>query len=220
MRPFSSWVLEMNEKNDLPWVRGFDPILRTLHWLLAISILSLLITSQLVEYFFDHDPYEKVIWGYHILSGYVFAGTLIARVLWGFVGPETARWKDLWHPKAWGEAIRTRKIPKRERAGHDPLASSAYLFAYSVMALMAITGLALAAVKFSRGPLAGWIGGMRSLKDVVGEPHEVGFALILGFVVLHLAALVFHMVRKDRVPQSMITGKQYLETPNDSENDR
>ena len=32
---------------------------------------------------------------------------------------------------------------------------------------------------------------------------------MLGFIGLHLAALVFHQLRGERVAQSMVTGKQY-----------
>jgi cytochrome b len=42
------------------------------------------------------------------------------------------------------------------------------------------------------------------------EPHEAGFALILGFIAVHLGALAFHQWRGERVAQSMVTGRQYL----------
>jgi cytochrome b len=34
---------------------------------------------------------------------------------------------------------------------------------------------------------------------------------MLGFIGLHMAALVFHQLRGERVAQSMVTGKQYLD---------
>lgn len=93
--------------------------------------------------------------------------------------------------------------------GHDPIASLAYLFAYAVMAFMIVTGSGLAASKFQAGPLAGWLGNAAWLEDVLKDPHEVGFALMLGFIGLHMAALVFHPLRGERVAQGMLTGKQY-----------
>ncbi len=189
--------------------RVFDPLLRLLHWVIALSIVSLIVTSQLADWF-EHGPYEKALWNLHILIGYTLTAGLLTRLLWGLVGPASARWRDLWHPAVWKDSLRNMRLPKAHRAGHDPLASLGYLFAYGVMALMVVTGLGLAASEFQAGPFAGWLGDMAWLEDVLGEPHEFGFGLMLGFIGLHLAALVFHQWRGERVAQSMVTGKQYL----------
>jgi cytochrome b len=186
----------------------FDPLLRALHWTIALAIVALVATSQLAE-LFEHGPYEKTLWNLHILSGYVLSAGLLARLLWGLVGPASARWRDLWHPGVWKASLGKLRLPTKHRTGHDPIASLAYLFAYGVMALMVATGLGLAASEFHAGPLAGWLGGADWLEDVLGEPHEVGFALMLGFIGLHMAALVYHQLRGERVAQSMVTGKQY-----------
>ena len=190
--------------------RVFDPLLRLLHWVIALSIVALIATSQLAEAFED-GPYENTLWNLHILTGYVLTAGLLTRLLWGVVGPVSARWRDLWHPAVWKDSLRNLRLPSAHRAGHDPVASLAYLFAYGVMALMVVTGLGLSASEFQTGPLAGWLGNAGWLEDVLGEPHEVGFVLLLGFVGLHMAALVFHQLRGERVAQSMVTGKQYLD---------
>jgi len=191
--------------------RVYDPLLRLLHWAIALSIVALIVTSQLADWF-EHGPYEKTLWNLHIVIGYTLTAGLLTRLLWGLVGPLSARWRDLWHPAVWKESLRTLRLPATHRAGHDPLASLAYLFAYGVMALMVVTGLGLAASEFQTGPLAGWLGDAAWLEDVLKEPPEFGFSLLLGFIGLHLAALVFHQWRGERVAQSMVTGKQYLGT--------
>lgn len=188
--------------------RVFDPLLRLLHWTIALAIVSLIATSQLADWF-EHGPYEKTFWNLHILSGYVLTAGLLTRLLWSLVGPASARWRDLWHPAVWKDSLRNLRLPRTHRAGHDPLASLGYLFAYGVMAFMVVTGLGLAASEFQAGPLAGWLGNVAWLEDVLGEPHEFGYGLMLGFIGLHLAALVFHQWRGERVAQSMVTGKQY-----------
>jgi len=119
----------------------------------------------------------------------------------------------------WKDSLRNLRLPSAHRVGHDPIASLAYLFAYGVMALMVVTGLGLSATEFQTGPLAGWLGNMPWLEDVLGEPHEVGFALMLGFIGLHMAALVFHQFRGERVAQSMVTGKQYLDAESGVQHD-
>ncbi len=188
--------------------RVYDPLLRLLHATIALSVLALIITSQLADWF-EHGPYEDTLWNAHILSGYALAISLLMRLLWSVVGPTTARWRDLWHPNLWKDSLRNLRLPKAHRVGHDPIASLAYLFAYGVMALMVVTGLGLAASEFQAGPLAGWLGNATWLEDVLEDPHEAGFVLMLWFIGLHMAALVFHQLRGERVAQSMLTGKQY-----------
>jgi cytochrome b len=196
-------------QSNTPTRRVYDPLLRLLHWVTALSVVALIASSQLAEWF-DHGPYETAIWNLHILSGYVLTVALLTRLLWGLVGPASARWRDLWHPSTWKDSLKNLRLPSAHRVGHDPIASLAYLFAYGVMALMVVSGLGLAASEFQTGPLAAWLGNAGWLEDVLEDPHEAGFVLMLGFVGLHMAALVFHQLRGERVAQSMVTGKQYL----------
>lgn len=196
----------------------YDPLLRALHWSIALTILALVITSQLAEAF-EHGPLETTIWNLHIYAGYGLSAALLARVLWGLVGPTAARWSDLWHPRAWIAAIKQLQLPRAHRVGHDPIASLAYLLAYAVMALMVVTGLALAASEFHTGPLAAWLGDAGWVEDVAEDPHEFGFTLMLGFIGLHMAALVLHQLRGERVAQSMVTGKQYLNAESGAQHD-
>jgi Ni/Fe-hydrogenase 1 B-type cytochrome subunit len=198
--------------------RAFDPLLRALHWTIAVSVVALVATSQLAEAF-EHGPMEATIWNLHILAGYVLSAGLLARLLWGVVGPNNARWRDLWHPTVWKNSLTKLRLPSAHRAGHDPIASLGYLFAYAVMTLMVVTGLGLAASEFQAGPLAAWFGDAGWLEDVLEDPHEVGFALLLGFIGLHMAALVFHQFRGERVAQSMVTGKQYFNQEREVQHD-
>lgn len=187
-------------------MKVYDPLLRTLHWGIVGSVTALVATSQLAEAFED-GPLEDALWQGHMVSGYLLVSVLAARLLWGLVGPESARWRDLWHPGAWRGMLRL-SWPA-SRVGHDAAASLGYLLVYGLLAMMAVTGLGLASVEFGAGPLGNWLDGARSVGELLEEPHEVGFALILGFVALHLGALVFHQWRGERVAQSMVTGRQY-----------
>lgn len=168
---------------------AYDPLLRLLHAWNALAILGLIATSQFAEAL-EHGGREAQAWTLHIQFGYALIGGLVARLLWGCVGPASARWSDLWHPRAWAAMLRGR-LAFPPRAGHDVRASLAFLGLYAVLALMALTGLALAGIEHDTGPLAGLQGG-ETLEDLFEEPHEFGFALVLGFLGLHLGALAFH----------------------------
>lgn len=190
----------------------YDPLLRALHWAIALSVVALVASSQLAEAFED-GPWETAIWEFHLRAGYGLAIALASRLLWGLVGPASARWRDLWHPATWQASLKNLRLPRARRVGHDPVASLAYLFAYAVMMLMIVSGFALAAGEFNAGPLAAWLGDAGWVEDAMQDPHEFGFGLLLGFVGLHLAALVFHQLRGERVAQRMVTGRQYLDLP-------
>src|SRR3569833_2233391 len=120
--------------------RVFDPLLRLLHWVIALSIVSLIATSQLADWF-EHGPYEKTLWNLHILIGYTLTAGLLTRPLWSLAGPASARWRYLRHPAVWKDSVRKLRLPKTHRAVHDPIASLGYLVAYGVMVLMGVTGL-------------------------------------------------------------------------------
>jgi cytochrome b len=189
----------------------FDPVLRIIHWFNGLAIVLLLATAYASE-LFEKGLGEKVVWTLHIFTGYGLSAGLAARVLWGVAGPRHARFSALWHPRAWAAALRMR-FTRDGRFGHDPYASLAYLALYAALFVMAGTGLALAATEHGTGPLTPWLFDRVALGELVEEPHEAIHVLIIGFIVLHLGALVVHEWRgKTPVAQAMVSGYQYRET--------
>lgn len=187
----------------------YDPILRIIHACNGLAILFLMATVWLSE-LFERGVGEDTLWTIHIYLGYVLVIGIVARLLWGIVGPAHARFSDLWHPAAWWNAVRNFNFKSSHRIGHDSLASGVYLLVYVLLAVMAVTGLSLAAIEHSMGPLDAWIGDMPWLKHTFEEPHEFIYNLLIGFVVVHIAALIWHEL-KDRIPlaQAMVSGYQY-----------
>jgi len=193
-------------------VAVFDGLLRLIHAWNALAILALIATGLLAEEF-GHDGESATLWRLHIQFGYTLVGGLAARLVWGLIGPATARWSDLWHPRAWLATLRA--LPRlrlpQPRLGHDALASAAFIALYLILAGMAITGFALAATEHNLGPLTTWLGDSVWLKEYFKEPHEALYALVAGFVGLHLAALVGHQIfGKAPAAQAMLSGNQYL----------
>lgn len=186
----------------------FDGLLRLIHAWNGLAILAL-IASGLIAEEYEHSAQAAQLWRVHVQFGYLLAGGLSARLLWGLIGPPSARWSDMWHPRDWLAALRT--LPRihrpAPRQGHDQLASAVFIALYLALVGMVATGLALAAIKHNMGPLAAWLGDAAWLKPLFKEPHEAVFALVAGFVPLHLSALVWHQVAGE-VPlaQAMISG--------------
>lgn len=193
-------------------LKVYDPILRVIHAWNGLAILFLMATVWLSE-LFEKGPGEKTLWTLHIYLGYALVTGIAARILWGIIGPKHARFTDFWHPQAWLQVFRTRSLETKHRFGHHPLASGAYLAVYLLLVVMAATGLGLAAVEHSMGPLDAWVGDMPWLKDIFEEPHELIYNLLIAFVVVHLGALIWHE-KHDRAPlaQAMVSGYQYQAT--------
>lgn len=187
----------------------YDPALRLIHLWNGLAILFLMVTIWLSD-LFEKGVGEDTLWQLHIYIGYALVLGIVARLTWGIIGPNHARFSDMWHPAVWWDAIRNLNFQAKPRFGHNTLASGAYLLVYLLLVVMAFTGLGLAAVEHSMGPLNAWIGDMPWLKEVFEEPHELIYNLLIGFVLIHIAALIWHE-HKDKTPlaQAMVTGYQY-----------
>lgn len=187
----------------------YDPALRLIHLWNGLAIVFLMTTIWLSD-LFDKGASENALWQLHIYLGYALVLGIVARLAWGLVGPRHARFSDMWHPSAWWQAVRHGDLRTKPRFGHHTLASAAYVLVYLLLIVMAFTGLGLAAIEQSTGPFNVWFGDMAWLEETFEEPHEIIYYLLMGFVLLHLAALVWHEY-KDKTPlaQSMVSGYQY-----------
>ncbi|MEY3744135.1 MAG: hypothetical protein RLZZ541_1190 [Pseudomonadota bacterium] len=192
----------------------YDPALRLIHLWNGLAILFLMVTIWISD-LFDKGVGEDTLWQIHIFIGYALVVGIVARLAWGLVGPRHARYSDMWHPAAWWNAVRHFNLTTKPRFGHNTLASAVYLLVYLLLIAMAVSGLGLAAIEHSMGPFNSWFGDMTWLEDLFEEPHEIIYYLLMGFVVIHIAALIWHEY-KDKTPvaQAMVTGYQYEVEPN------
>ena len=171
----------------------WDLPVRLVHWLLVV----------LIAFSWWSAEYHHTQW--HLWSGYLVLFLLLFRILWGFVGSSTARFTRfvrgprnlftyLRQPQGW------------TGIGHTPLG------ALSVLALLGLVaaqvGLGLILVDEDgvwSGPL------YRFVTFDMGERahglHETLFNVLLGFIALHVAAILFYrLVRGKRLVGAMIRG--------------
>lgn len=190
----------------------YDPVLRIIHLWIGLTILLLLLSSQVAKWV-AFTPEAAALWHLHVWLGYGLVLGLCARVSWSLYGPKHANWRQLWTWRAWLAALRDRAFfTEPSRFGHHPLATAAYLAFYAMAAIMALTGLALAAIDQGQGPVYPWLGHDVLLKSWFGWPHDVLEEFILAFVLIHIAALILHEERHGiPLAQAMVSGYQYRE---------
>jgi len=188
----------------------YDPVIRILHAWNGLAIILLVITSLAAEGL-EYTPEAAALWRFHVWTGYALILGLVGRVAWGINGPEHARLSTLWQWQAWTAAARSRRFfTEPQGFGHHPLASGAYLVFYGMVLVLAVSGLALAAIEQGRGPLMTWLGHDVTLKYLFKSPHDFLEEFVWGFVILHIAALILHEARHGApMAQAMVSGYQY-----------
>lgn len=198
------------EVQVLSRARVYDPLLRIIHAWNALLVVLLLASSQLAAWL-EFSWEVAALWRLHLWCGYLLFLGLVARLVWGIVGPPHARLSDLWRPAVWLEAVRKRRFFSPPQAmGHHPMASLAYVMFYGMAWCMAVTGLALAAIDQGVGPLYDALGYAFESKAWFRTPHDWLEEFLLAFVIVHLAALILHE-RRHGIPiaQAMVSGYQY-----------
>src|SRR5690554_1654625 len=175
-------------------VRVWDGFIRGFHWLLLATFLGLWFTGGKIEHI---DRHEQL--------GLFMLALLLTRIIWGFVGSESARFQHfLAGPKT---VIHYLKAPREfQRFTHNPLG------AWSVVALLVVllaqvgTGLFTDDAIFYRGPLA-HLARSDTLR-LLTSYHKQIINFIWVLVILHVVAIVmYRLLGKNLVP-AMIHGNQ------------
>lgn len=183
-------------------VRLWDPALRIFHWLLA----ALVIVNWGLGKF---GPSVMVL---HFWLGYAILALLAFRLVWGFVGPDAARFRSfLRGPGAVIDYLR--HLPQRRPSlwpGHNPLGALSVLAMLAVLLWQGLSGLVIDPEDFVNiGPLADAAGPEIS-RAAVGW-HHLGATLVLILVLLHLAVILFYRVWKhEDLIRPMITGWKWV----------
>jgi len=154
---------------------------------------------------------------YHSYCAYALLGVVLFRIYWGFFGSSTARFSQfLRKPGAVFAYLKT--LPQRDvkpSAGHNPVGG------YSVLALLFIVllqiGLGLFAIDvdgFDGGPFADYLKFKTS--RMITEWHEITFNVLLGFIALHILAILYYRLwRRQNLTGAMLHGKALapMDTP-------
>ena len=147
----------------------------------------------------------------HVWSGLSILTLLLFRLIWGFIGSDTARFTHfLQSPFA---AIRhllhlARREPDTE-VGHNAAGGWMVIAMLAILFVQAGTGLCANDDVLTEGPLALIVGKERS--DWLTHIHDVNFTLIEIVVALHVLAIVtYRLLKGHNLLMPMVTGKKRL----------
>lgn len=195
-------------EDNLETVRLWDPALRIFHWALVISVAG---AWGLAEFGPD-------IMTLHFYFGYAVAGLLVFRILWGLIGPKSARFSHfIYGPKTTISYLKD--MFKREPSywpGHNPFGALAVFALLAILAIQVLTGLAADPDDYINvGPLASYVG-YDNARTATGL-HHIFASLLQIIVILHIAAVVFYKIwKKENLIKPMITGWKKVRKPNKS----
>ena len=164
-------------------VRVWDGFVRLFHWSLVAVIAGVWLTAE--------GP--KVL---HEGLGYVIAGVIAARVIWGLIGPRHARFADFIRgPRPVLAYLRDLRAGRERRyLGHNPAGGAMIVALLLTVAATVLTGWLQTTDAF-------W--GSSGLQEV----HDLLAKLILVLAALHVAGVLLESLRHhENLVMSMLTG--------------
>jgi Ni/Fe-hydrogenase 1 B-type cytochrome subunit len=216
-------------RQEIVRVRVWDLVVRSTHWLIALSILVLSVTGLEIGHPVLSVPGRA---GQHFVMGtvrivhsyaaIVFTLAVLSRIAWMFVGKGHARWREFIPVDRDRRAglvpmlkfylfARRKPIPV---VGHNPLAAASYVLVFLLYLVMIATGLGMYATDAVAGSPVGWA---RALLPIFGGAedarwiHHVTMWLLLGFFVHHLySALLTSAVERNGTMESILTGTKWV----------
>ena len=185
--------------------RRWDPLIKITHW----GIAAMVITNALIVG-------EGSI--AHIYAGYTLAALLALRMLWGFIGPNAARFASFKPSPAKALAhIGDIRAGKREaHISHNPLGALMVYALWACLAVIIASGIGMAgappavdatinSAEFVSGEYREEEGGGESEESEEGgagelleEVHEVAVNLLYALILLHIAGVAFETARSGK----------------------
>jgi cytochrome b len=180
-------------------IRIWDLPARLFHWLLVTLLIA-----TVACYFLD-------AMNLHMLFGQSILTLIIWRIMWGFVGSETARFSNFL--RGW-PAVRSHLrhlFDKNNMSGgithgHNPLGGWAVILMLVLLLVQTLLGLFASDDILTTAPLAHLVN--KETSHTLAELHETNFFfIILPVIIIHIAASFFYLfAKKQNLITPMITG--------------
>ena len=182
------------KKSILIW----DGFVRSFHWLQLISLAGLWYTG------------EQGLLNWHFLIAYFLLALLLTRIIWGFIGSETARFNHfISSPTSVLSYFKQTDEQHRKIVGHNPAGGYMVVLLMTLILIQLLTGLFATDDVFTEGPLMSLVSYDLSL--LITKIHHLNFNLILLFSGMHVIAVIIYQLKKHNLIMPMITGRKMLE---------
>ena len=187
----------MEERREAP---VWDRPTRIFHWVLMVLVVVCYLSGR-------NGRFEI-----HIPAGQALLVLVIARVVWGFAGSTSSRFRAFVRPVreivAYLPTLRRREPDGR--AGHNPLGGLSVVAMLLVLVAQASLGLFAVDVDgLYDGPLSFLVS-----YDAAREAAELHAMVVDGLLILvglHIAAVLFHLLYKqENLTRAMLTGRGRL----------
>ena len=189
-----------DQSENLQTVKVWDLPTRLFHWTLVALMIAQWLTAE-----------NSSTMDYHLWGGYAVLTLILFRLIWGFVGSDTVRFRDFVRGPAaaidYAKALLRGETPLY--LGHNPLGAWSIVAMLVLLLVQAGTGLFANDDILIEGPLYGWVS--KSTSDWLTAIHKFNFNLLLLVIAVHIAAVLFYLlVKRENLVHPMLSGRKHL----------
>lgn len=191
----------MSTPTELRPVRVWDLPTRCFHWLLAASVIALVVTAKIGG--------NAIVW--HMRLGLLVLALLVFRLLWGVVGGRWSRFASF--VRMPGAVLRYLRGEHRDgdhfEVGHNPLGAFSVLAMIGILVIQVATGLVADDEIANLGPLNRFVATSTGLAATAWH-KSYGQWILIGLALLHVAAIVTYRLRGTNLVAPMLSGDKLL----------
>ena len=189
----------MFRPENLITVRVWDLPTRFFHWALVLCTLGLAISGSIGG--------NVLVW--HLRLGYTMLALLLFRVVWGLVGGRWSRFGSfVYAPQSIINYLKGRGKPEHS-VGHSPIGAGSVFAILAVLIAQVGTGLLSDDEIAFSGPLTRFVS--NATVGLATHYHaDIGKWALLALVLLHGAAILFYLRRKQNLVAAMLHGDKQL----------
>jgi cytochrome b len=172
-------------ETEITNVKVWDWPVRVFHWTLAASVIGAYVTGE-------SEDFERL----HHTLGWVAAGLIAFRVVWGLVGTRYARFTEFVRPPkaVWAYVKSLRSDQPQHFVGHNPVG------AVAVIVLMGLTALSVC---------TGWLALADDAAEWVEEAHEIAANTLITLVLVHVIGVLWSSrTHGENLLKAMLTGRK------------